>query len=105
MKKCRKLIVHHVEMDFGIYYIVLKSLDALEPGEISGGFTLERQGELTQTYLVSFAPSANESCVTLASPQDPRLLPGDEVLVWPASQTQLRAPNYPEKRRDNGHAA
>ena len=42
MKQRRKLIVHHVEPDFGKYYIVLKSLEALEPGEISGHFTLEK---------------------------------------------------------------
>jgi hypothetical protein len=85
MKHRRKLIVHHVEPDFGKYYIVLKSLVALEPGEISGCFTLERQGELRQTYLTSFASSLNEAWVTLASAEDPRLVPGDEVLICRSS--------------------
>jgi hypothetical protein len=85
MKQRRKLIVHHVEKDFGKYYIVLKSLEALEPGEISRSFTLENQGESRQTYLACFASSPNEAWVTLASEEDPRLVSGDEVLVWPES--------------------
>jgi hypothetical protein len=60
MKHRRKLIVHHVEQDFGKYYIVLKSLEILEPGEISGCFTLERQEELRQTYLVLYWFSGND---------------------------------------------